>query len=75
MNTNESVVDRYLDGLGATLWGRSFNINDDRDEAIKFIVTLWRSLEDTEVSMFAEHDDYQKLLDLLDGEHDDAETR
>lgn len=52
----EDVISRYLDGLGATLWGRSFNINDDREEAIKFITKLWHDLEVLEVELIAEMD-------------------
>lgn len=50
------VISRYLDGLGATLWGRSFNINDDREEAIQFITKLWHDLEVLEVELIAEMD-------------------
>ena len=50
------VISRYLDGLGAILWGRSFNINDDREEAIKFITKLWHDLEVLEVELIAEMD-------------------
>jgi len=54
MNSTENAVNRYLDGLGATLWGRSFNINTDRSEAVQFIMELWRALENAEVKILAE---------------------
>jgi|694.fasta_scaffold03005_18 hypothetical protein len=58
------VINRYLDGLGATLWGRSFNINDDREEAIQFITKLWHDLEILEVELIAEMD-LSALQELL----------
>jgi hypothetical protein len=47
----DDTINLYLDRLGATLWGRAFNINDkeDRDEAVAFIRDLWRDLENYEV--------------------------
>jgi hypothetical protein len=47
----DDTINLYLDRLGATLWGRAFNINDKegRDEAIAFIRDLWRDLENYEV--------------------------
>lgn len=62
------VINRYLDGLGATLWGRSFNINDDREEAVQFIAKLWHELELTEVDLIADMD-LSNLLELV-GDND-----
>jgi len=50
------VINHYLNNLGATLWGRSFNINDDREEAVQFIRKLWHDLEMAEVELIAEMD-------------------
>ena len=58
------VINYYLDNLGATLWGRSFNINDDREEAIQFITKLWHDLEMAEVELIAEMD-LSALQELL----------
>lgn len=59
------VINYYLDNLGATLWGRSFNINDDREEAIQFITKLWHDLEMAEVELIAEMD-LSALEELLE---------
>lgn len=51
-------INLYLNTLGATLWGRAFNINDedDREEAVTFIRNLWRALEDCEAEILANAD-------------------
>jgi hypothetical protein len=62
----EDTINQYLNGLGATLWGRSFNINDDRDEAVQFIAKLWRDLEHAEVEVIAKTD-LSMLIELVGG--------
>lgn len=42
-----TVIEVYLDSLGSTLWGRSYEINSEegRLAASKSIYDLWESLE------------------------------
>jgi hypothetical protein len=68
MNEEEiAIIHRYLDSLGATLWGRSFDINssEGRAEAVNFIDDLWFNLEEIAIEKYIGkdkhdgHDAYQ----------------
>jgi hypothetical protein len=68
MNEEEiAIIHKYLDSLGATLWGRSFDINsvEGRTEAVDFIENLWFNLEEIAIEKYIGkdkhdgHDPYQ----------------
>jgi hypothetical protein len=52
-----NAVDRYLNGLGTVLWGRSFDLlePDSYEQAKKFIEELWYTLEEIEYAMHPVH--------------------
>lgn len=55
MNEEEiGIIHQYLDSLGSTLWGRSFDINsvEGRLDAVAFIENLWFHLEEIAVQKY-----------------------
>jgi len=68
MIPTKEIVSSYLDNIGATLWGRSFNVNsvEGKQEAVEFITALWTALEDEEVRLFTE----QEILEDLRSGHE-----
>lgn len=56
--TTRRVVETYLDSIGTTLWGRSFDIIGNREEAIQFIGDLLEDLTVVEFFLDTERDDW-----------------
>lgn len=52
------VVETYLDSVGTTLWGRSFDIIGNREQAIQFIGDLFEDLTLAEFFLDTERDDW-----------------
>lgn len=58
-------IEIYLRSLGATLWGRSFEINSQEgyERAYQFIENLWSELEDI-YHQIGGYDDVESHLDV-----------
>lgn len=56
--TTRRVVETYLDSIGTTLWGRSFDIIGNREQAIQFIGDLFEDLTVAEFFLDTEHDNW-----------------
>lgn len=55
---SKDVVNRYLDRVGSTLWGRSFDIIGNREEAVRFITNLYDDLTLCEFELDTRDDDW-----------------